>query len=91
MKPWPFSLPSVLLTITLVPIACVLLACGGGNNSSLQSVSVSPAAATSQAQFSATGIYNTMPTSVDITGTTTWCIGSLSSPVFGWSNASALH
>jgi hypothetical protein len=42
----------------------------------LQSVSVTPSAAKSQAQFTATGIYNTMPTSVDITGTTTWCTGS---------------
>jgi hypothetical protein len=53
-----------------------MLACGG-NNRALQSVAVSPSAATGpQAQLAATGIYNTMPTSVDITATTTWCIGS---------------
>jgi hypothetical protein len=72
MRPRPASLLGVLLSI-----ASVLLACG--NNRSLQSVSVSPAAAAnSQAQFTATGVYNTMPTSVDITGSTTWCIGSTS-------------
>ena len=66
------------------PLAVLLgisfaLGCGAGNDHSLQSVSVSPsAAASSQAQFTATGIYDTMPTSVDITGTTTWCIGSMS-------------
>jgi hypothetical protein len=59
-------------------MSIALLACGG-NNHSLQSVNVSPAAATSsRAQFTATGIYNTMPASVDITNTTTWCIGSTS-------------
>jgi hypothetical protein len=72
MRPRPASLLGVLLTISTV-----LLACGAGNNHSLQSVSVNPTAVTSsRAQFTATGIYNTMPTSVDITGTTTWCIGS---------------
>lgn len=60
----------------LLTICLALLACGGSNHA-LQSVTVSPAAVTaSQAQFTATGIYNTMPTSVDVTGTTTWCIGS---------------
>jgi hypothetical protein len=53
----------------------VLLSCGSSR--SLQSVTVSPsAAANSQAQFTATGTYNTSPTSVDITMSTTWCIGS---------------
>ncbi len=62
-------------------MAVILLACG--NSRKLQSVSVSPAAATSQAQFTATGVYNQMPTSVDITGTTTWCIGSASGMCVG--------
>ncbi len=71
MRPRPACLPGILLSISIALLAC------GGNSHTLQSVSVSPAAATSsQAQFTATGIYNTMPTSVDITGTTTWCIGS---------------
>jgi hypothetical protein len=65
-------LPGVLLAITIL-----LLACGAGNGRSLKSVSVSPAAGTSQAQFTATGVYNRMPTSVDITSATTWCIGSI--------------
>jgi hypothetical protein len=69
-KPRPAALLGVLVTIAMVLVAC------GGNNRSLQSVSVSPATASSQAQFTATGIYNTMPTSVDITGSTTWCVGS---------------
>jgi hypothetical protein len=57
-------------------MSVVLLACGSTNHA-LQSVTVTPATATSsQAQFTATGIYNTMPTTVDITSTTTWCIGS---------------
>jgi hypothetical protein len=68
-KPRPTSFPAVLLTVTIA-----LLACGG--NRSLRSVNVSPAAASSQAQFTATGIYNTTPTKVDITASTTWCIGS---------------
>ena len=71
MRPRPASLLVVLLSI-----ASALLACGS-NNHALQSVTVSPPAATSsQAQFTATGIYNTMPARVDITGATTWCIGS---------------
>jgi hypothetical protein len=70
MRPWPAYLLAVLLSISIILLAC------GGNNHPLQSVTVSPAAATaSQAQFTATGLYNTMPTSVDITGTTTWCEG----------------
>jgi hypothetical protein len=74
VRPLPFCLLGVLLTMSIV-----LLACGTGNDHSLQSVTVSPTTATSsQAQFSATGIYNTMPTSVDITATTAWCIGSTS-------------
>jgi hypothetical protein len=73
MRVWPACLFGVLLSVSIALLAC------GGNNHSLQSVSVSPAAATSsQAQFTATGIYKTMPTSVDITGTATWCIGSSS-------------
>jgi hypothetical protein len=73
MRPWPACLLAILLAISISLLAC------GGNNHPLQSVTVSPAAATaSQAQFTATGLYNTMPTSVDITSTTTWCIGSTS-------------
>src|ERR1700693_1850505 len=71
MRPWGFCLLGVLLPITIVMLAC-------GDNRSLQSVSLSPAAASSQAQFTATGIYNKMPSSVDITGSATWCIGSSS-------------
>ena len=62
-----------LLAVPLA-FANILLACG--NSRSLQSVRISPAAATSQAQFSATGTYNHSPTSADITATTSWCIGS---------------
>jgi hypothetical protein len=75
MRPWPASLLAVLLSISIALLAC------GGNNHPLQSVTVNPSAATgSQAQFTAIGAYNTMPTSVDITSTTTWCI-SLSNGV----------
>jgi hypothetical protein len=62
-----------ILTIIISLLACVLLACGG-NTRTLQSVSVTPATAVGQAQFMATGIYSTMPTSVNITSTTTWCV-----------------
>ena len=73
MRSWPAWLFGMILSISIALFAC------GGNNHSLQSVSVSPAAATSsRAQFTATGIYNTMPASVDITNTTAWCIGSTS-------------
>jgi hypothetical protein len=71
MRSWPACLFGILLAMSIALLAC------GGNNHSLQSVAVSPAAATgSQVQFSATGVYNTMPTSTNITSTTTWCIGS---------------
>jgi hypothetical protein len=68
-KPLSSSLPGVLVALLMVLLGC-------GDNRSLQSVSISPTAASSKAQFTALGTYNTMPTSVDITGTTTWCIGS---------------
>ena len=71
MRPWPASLLAVLLAISIALLAC------GGNNHPLQSVTVSPAtAAGSQVQFTATGLYNTMPTTADITSITTWCIGT---------------
>jgi hypothetical protein len=67
------SLPIVPLSMIL--LTSILLACGSSR--SLQSVSVSPAtASSSQAQFTAMGMYNSSPTSVDITASTTWCIGS---------------
>lgn len=64
--------PIVLIGATTL-IASVLLDCGGSNHV-LQSVSVTPSSATSQMQFTATGMYNTPPMSVDITSTTTWCV-----------------
>ncbi len=73
MRPWPACLLGIILAISIVLLAC------GGSNHPLQSVAVTPAAASaSQAQFTATGAYNTMPTTADITSTTTWCIGSSS-------------
>jgi hypothetical protein len=73
MRPRPASLSVVSLSIIL--LTSILLACGSSR--SLQSVAVSPAtAANSTTQFTATGIYNSSPTSVDITASTTWCIGS---------------
>ena len=69
MKKPPFSsLPGVLVALI------ALLGCG--DNRSLQSVTISPAVANSSAQFTAVGSYNKTPTSVDITTTTTWCVGS---------------
>ena len=65
------SLPGILSALAIAFVAC-------GDNRSLQSVSISPAVASSKAQFTATGIYNKMPTSVDITTTATWCVGSSS-------------
>ena len=71
MRLWPACLLAVLLATSITLLAC------GGNSRTLQSITVSPAAAaSSQAQFTATAIYNSMPTAVDITATTTWCIGS---------------
>ena len=75
MKPRRSFLSGILLAVTLQG-QISLLACGGGNNHTLQSVSITPASAASQAQFTATGLYSTMPTSANITGTTTWCVGS---------------
>jgi len=69
------GLRPVCFLASVFALSLVLFACG--NHRSLRSVSISPSAvASSQAQFTATGIYNTSPTSVDITATTTWCIGS---------------
>ncbi len=69
MKPRPACLFGILLSVSIALLAC------GGSNHPLQSVSVSPsAAAGSQVQFTATGRYNSMPTTADITNTTTWCI-----------------
>jgi hypothetical protein len=65
---------SAFLLFALPSISLALLACG--SNRSLQSVNISPGTASSQAQFTATGSYSSSPTSVNITTTTTWCIGS---------------
>lgn len=71
MRPRRVSLLGVF-----VPISLALLACGG-SSPKLQSVAVAPStAASSQAQFTATGIYNNSTTPVDITGTAFWCVGS---------------
>ena len=70
---WAKSLPRVLF---MTAAAVVLSGCGSGNHRSLESVSVTPAIAASPAQFTASGIYSTMPTSLDITRTTTWCVGT---------------
>ena len=69
MRLRPSSLPGVLLNMTVVLLAC-------GDNRSLQSVTISPTVASSKTQFTATGIYNKPPTTVDITSTTTWCVGT---------------
>jgi|ERR1700722_1320188 len=69
MKLRPSSFPSILLSLTVVLLAC-------SDNRSLQSVTISPTVAKSKAQFTATGVYNSMPTHVDITSTATWCVGS---------------
>ena len=76
MRPLPRFVPNILVALAILGIALVFVACGSGNSHSLQSVAITPPAATSQAQFTATGIYNTMPSPVDITATTTWCLGS---------------
>ena len=69
MRPRPASLLLILFSVSAFLLAC-------GSSRSLQSVSVSPTVATSPAQFTATGTFNTMPNSVDITSTITWCVGS---------------
>jgi hypothetical protein len=50
----------LLLWTGVVLFACVLVACGTSHlpNAQLQTVSISPAAASSQAQFTATGFYS---------------------------------
>ncbi|HZZ15195.1 MAG TPA: hypothetical protein VFE08_04455 [Candidatus Sulfotelmatobacter sp.] len=63
--------------LAVVP-ACIIALLSCGDNRSLQSVTLSPAVASSKAQFTATGTYNKTPTTVDITGNTTWCPGSSS-------------
>jgi hypothetical protein len=65
----PASHLCFLITITIALFAC-------GDNRSLQSVSITPAVASSKTQFTATGIYNQAPTSVNITHTVAWCVGS---------------
>jgi len=71
MTPRPSSLLGVLLALTITLLAC-------SDNRSLQSVTISPTVASSKAQLTATGLYNNPPTTVDITSTTTWCVGSSS-------------
>jgi hypothetical protein len=70
-KPLSSSLPGVLVALIMALLGC-------GDNRSLQSVSISPTAASSKAQFTALGTYNKAPTSVDITTSTAWCVGSSS-------------
>ena len=55
-------------------ITIALFACG--DDRSLQSISITPAVTRSKTQFTATGIYNQAPTSVNITNTVAWCVGS---------------
>jgi hypothetical protein len=69
MKKHPSSLAAVA-------IALIVGLSGCGDSRSLQSVSISPAVASSTAQFTAMGLFNKMPNSADITASTTWCIGS---------------
>ena len=67
------------LRLTLFPVLVALGASGVlscSNSRSLQAVTVSPVSAASQAQFTATGIYNQSPTSVDITSSITWCVAA---------------
>jgi hypothetical protein len=68
------NLPSASDLCFLITITIALFACG--DNRSLQSVSVTPAVASSKAQFTATGIYNHAPNSVNVTNTVAWCVGS---------------
>jgi hypothetical protein len=58
MRPVPPLFDLAFYAVVLL-IACVLVACGTshGPNGQLQSVSISPAAANGQAQFTATGSY----------------------------------
>jgi len=67
----PSSLLGGLLALTITLFAC-------SDNRSLESVTISPTVASSKAQLTATGLYNKPPTTVDITSTTTWCVGSSS-------------
>ena len=71
MKKRSCSLVAVVFALTIALFAC-------GDSRSLQSVSVSPTAAKSSAQFTAMGMYNKSPTNIDITTATTWCIGASS-------------
>ena len=68
------KLPPASHLCFLTTITTPLFACG--DKRSLQSVSITPAVASSKTQFAATGIYNQAPTSVDITKTIAWCVGS---------------
>src|SRR5258708_27730198 len=65
-----------LSTLAALAITLIFGLAGCGDTRSLQSVSISRAVASSTAQFTATGLFNKMPTSTDITASTTWCIGS---------------
>ena len=64
----------------LARFACPLLvlgtlACGGGRH--LQSVTVSPATARSQASFTATGVFSMQPSPVQLTSKDVrWCAGA---------------
>jgi hypothetical protein len=72
-----------LASVPWALIASMIVLSGCGGNRSLQAVSITPATANSTAQFTATGTYNQMPTTADITSSATWCVGSTSGQCAG--------
>jgi hypothetical protein len=62
----------------LLLLSLATLSCGSGRQ--LQSVKIDPPAATSQAQFTATGTFSKPPSPVTLTSKdVTWCVGELTS------------
>ena len=60
-----------LLLLSLAALSC-------GSSRQLQSVKIDPPAATSQAQFTATGTFSKPPSPVTLTSKdVTWCVGEL--------------
>ena len=67
-------------------LSLVTLGCGSGRQ--LQTVKIAPAAATSQAQFTATGTFSKPPSPVTLTSKdVTWCVGVLTNALNATPNA----
>ena len=75
----------------LVLLALIVVMGGCGDSRKLQSVAISPTAATSQAQFTATGTFSKPPSPTQLgSADITWCAGSSNGICAGFTNPGAM-